>query len=253
MYDIIYIKKCNDTGEVMNDRNKELKEFMKIIGYEFNNMSLLNRALTHSSYINEKRGAQKENNERLEFLGDAILDAVISEYLYKKSDSYEEGDLTRMRASIVCESSLAECGAGLDMGKYFLLGKGEENTGGRTRSSILADALEALFGAIYLDGGWKEAEKFILKCLGGLINQAITGKLHLDYKTRLQEVVQSKTDLNIHYETVKEEGPDHNKTFYVDVIIGEEVKGSGRGRNKKEAEQNAAKDALHRTNIKRIN
>ncbi len=233
----------------MSNRKKELQEFMKTIEYEFKDINLLNRALTHSSYINEKRGVPKENNERLEFLGDAILDAAISEYLYKKSDSYEEGDLTRMRASIVCESSLAECGAGLDMGKYFLLGKGEENTGGRSRSSILADALEALIGAIYLDGGWKEAEKFILKCLGDFINRAITGKLHLDYKTRLQEVVQSKTDLNIHYETVKEEGPDHNKTFYVDVIIGEEIKGSGMGRNKKEAEQSAAKNALRRRDI----
>ena len=234
----------------MDDRTKELYEFMQLIEYNFTDINLLNRALTHSSYINEKRGKPKENNERLEFLGDAILDAVISEYLYKKSDSYEEGDLTRMRASIVCESSLAECGANLNMGKYFLLGKGEENTGGRTRNSILADALEALFGAIYLDGGWKAVEKFILKFLEELISQAVIGKLHMDYKTKLQEVIQAKTDLTIHYETVKEEGPDHNKTFFVDVLIGEGVRGSGIGRSKKEAEQNAAKDALLRTNIK---
>ncbi len=234
----------------MNNRTEKLNEFMKKIGYNFHDINLLNRALTHSSYINEKRGTPKENNERLEFLGDAILDAVISEYLYKKSDSYEEGDLTRMRASIVCESSLAECGSNLNMGQYFLLGKGEENTGGRTRHSIIADTLEALFGAIYLDGGWEAVESFILKCLGDLIKQAIIGKLHLDYKTKLQEVIQSKTDLTIHYETVKEEGPDHNKTFFVDVLIGEGVKGSGVGRSKKEAEQNAAKDALLRTEIK---
>jgi len=217
---------------------------MEIIKYDFKDIELLNKALTHSSYINEKKKSYKDNNERLEFLGDAILDAVISEYLYNKLITCEEGELTRMRASIVCESSLAECGAKLHLGEFFLLGKGEENTGGRNRNSLLADTLEALFGSVYLDGGWDAARKFILETLRDTIDDAVHGKLYSDYKTRLQEIIQGQSDLVIQYETVKEEGPDHNKTFYVHVTIGNEIKGSGCGRNKKEAEQNAAKAAL---------
>ncbi|NLK73161.1 MAG: ribonuclease III [Clostridiales bacterium] len=234
----------------MNSRVNELYRFMEIIKYDFKDSELLNKALTHSSYINEKKKSYKDNNERLEFLGDAILDAVISEYLYNKLKTCEEGELTRMRASIVCESSLAECGAKLHLGEFFLLGKGEENTGGRNRNSLLADTLEALFGAVYLDGGWDIARKFILEKLRDTIDDAVHGKLYSDYKTRLQEIIQGQSDLAIQYETVKEEGPDHNKTFYVNVSIGNEIKGSGCGRNKKEAEQNAAKAALKNINDK---
>lgn len=235
------------TGEVyMNVNQNELDVFMNFIGYQFNDPDLLNRALTHSSYNNEKSNFQKENNERLEFLGDAILDAVISEHLYNRFSAYEEGDLTRMRACIVCEHSLAECASKLQIGKYLLLGKGEENTGGRKRNSILADTVEALFGAVYLDGGWKKTRVFILTCLKNLIQEAVNGKRYLDYKTKLQEVVQAKSDFAIHYDTVKEEGPDHNKTFYIDVFVGKRIKGSGVGKSKKEAEQNAAQDALRK-------
>lgn len=230
----------------MNASQNELSVFMNLIGYQFNSPDLLNRALTHSSYNNEKSNTQKVNNERLEFLGDAILDAVISEHLYNRFSAYEEGDLTRKRACIVCEHSLAECACKLQIGKYLLLGKGEENTGGRKRNSILADTVEALFGAIYLDGGWDKARAFILDCLENLIEEAVNGKRYLDYKTKLQEVIQAKSGLDIHYETVKEEGPDHNKTFYIDVFVGKKVKGSGAGKSKKEAEQNAAQDALQK-------
>lgn len=230
----------------MSCREVELKNFMRIIEYKFDNLDLLNTALTHSSYNNERKGDQKDNNERLEFLGDAILDAVISEYLYLRFGNYEEGDLTRVRASIVCESTLAECGLNHKIGEYILLGKGEENTGGRGRISILANTMEALFGAVYLDGGWKKASKFVLSCLKEIIEDAVNGKLYSDYKTRLQEIIQAKTDLAVMYETVKEEGPDHSKTFYVDVLVGGEFKGSGTGRSKKEAEQNAAKNALQK-------
>lgn len=230
----------------------EMHRFMEIIKYEFKDIKLLNKALTHSSYINEKKKSYKDNNERLEFLGDAILDAVISEYLYNKFNTYEEGKLTRMRASIVCESSLAECAGKLHLGDFFLLGKGEENTGGRNRSSILADTLEALFGAVYLDSGWEAARKFILEKLKDIIDDAIHGRLYPDYKTRLQEIIQANSDLGICYQIVNEEGPDHNKTFYVNVSIGDDIRGGGSGRNKKEAEQNAAKAALSKLDSKKF-
>ncbi|MCG8483060.1 MAG: ribonuclease III [Clostridia bacterium] len=233
----------------MSSRKEELNMFMAKIGYKFNNLDLLNTALTHSSYNNEKKSTHKHNNERLEFLGDAILDAVISQYLYARFENFEEGDLTRMRANIVCESSLADCGVKFQIGQYFLLGKGEENTGGRDRSSIIADTVEAVFGAVYLDGGWDHANRFILNCLQEIIEEVVQGKRYSDFKTKFQEIIQAKTDLDIQYETVKEEGPDHNKTFYVNVSVGREVKGNGSGRSKKEAEQNAAKDALSEMNI----
>lgn len=233
----------------MSSRKDELNEFMKKIGYRFNDLNLLNTALTHSSYNNEKKTKHKSNNERLEFLGDAILDAAISQYLYTRFENFEEGDLTRMRASIVCESSLADCGLKYQIGQYFLLGKGEENTGGRARSSIIADTMEAVFGAVYLDGGWDNASQFVLNSLKEIIEEVVQGKRYSDFKTKFQEIIQANTDLEIQYETVKEEGPDHNKTFYVNVSVGREIKGKGSGRSKKEAEQNAAKDALTIMNI----
>jgi len=229
----------------MGLREKELIGFMGVIGYKFNDIKLLNNALTHSSYMNEKRAETKINNERLEFLGDAILDAVISEYLYLRLAQSEEGVLTRVRANIVCESSLAKCATTLNIGDVILLGKGEVNTGGRQRSSILADAMEAILGSLYLDGGMDNAKKVILSIFAETIENAIAGKLSTDYKTMLQELIQSmKENQPVAYETVKEEGPDHNKIFYVEVKINDVVKGKGKGKNKKEAERNAAKDAL---------
>jgi len=216
----------------MGLREKELNEFMGIIGYIYNDINLLNNALTHSSYMNEKRAETKINNERLEFLGDAILDAVISEYLYLRLKQSEEGVLTRVRANIVCENSLANCAAGLEIGQIILLGKGEVNTGGRERSSILADAMEAILGSLYLDGGMGKTKKVILDIFAETIENAIAGKLSTDYKTMLQELIQStKENQPVVYNTVKEEGPDHNKVFYVEVIINGVVKGKGKGKN----------------------
>lgn len=221
-------------------------DFQKIIQYHFNNSSLLKNALTHSSYINEGKPAQTGNNERLEFLGDAILDAVISDYLYERLEHVEEGELTKLRAVIVCERSLAVCGTKVSIGDYLNLGKGEENSGGRKRSSIIADAMEAVIGAIYLDGGWSAVHEYIIRIFSELIEDAISGKLHMDYKTEIQERLQSHGEAEICYVIEREEGPDHDKTFYANLVFQGSIIGSGSGRSKKEAEQQAAKQALER-------
>lgn len=221
-------------------------DFQKIIQYEFQNVNLLKNALTHSSYINEGKSREAGNNERLEFLGDAILDAVISDYLYSRLDHMEEGELTKLRAVIVCERSLAACGAKISIGSYLRLGKGEENSGGRKRGSILADATEAVIGAIFLDGGWDAVSKFVIRLFSDLIEDALSGKLHMDYKTEIQEKLQSHGETDIGYVIEREEGPDHDKTFYANLILRGNVIGSGSGRSKKEAEQQAAKQALER-------
>lgn len=225
----------------MNDSN-----FQKIIQYEFHNKDLLKNALTHSSYINEGKQSQAGNNERLEFLGDAILDAVISDYLYNRLGNVEEGELTKLRAVIVCERSLAVCGSRISIGSYLRLGKGEENSGGRKRGSIIADAVEAVIGAIYLDGGWDAVHEFVIRTFADLIEDALCGKLHMDYKTEVQERLQSHGETDICYVIEREEGPDHDKTFYANLIFRGSVIGSGCGRSKKEAEQQAAKQALER-------
>ena len=221
-------------------------DFQKIIQYEFQDVNLLKNALTHSSYINEGKPRETGNNERLEFLGDAILDAVISDYLYSRLEHMEEGELTKLRAVIVCERSLAACGAKLSIGSYLRLGKGEENSGGRKRGSILADATEAVIGAIFLDGGWDAVSKFVIRLFSDLIEDALCGKLHMDYKTEIQEKLQSHGETDISYVIEREEGPDHDKTFYANLVLRGSVIGSGSGRSKKEAEQQAAKQALER-------
>lgn len=221
-------------------------EFQKIIQYDFRNANLLKNALTHSSYINEGKSLQIGNNERLEFLGDAILDAVISDYLYSRLGNVEEGELTKMRAVIVCERSLAVCGSKVSIGNYLRLGKGEENSGGRNRNSIVADAMEAVIGAIFLDAGWQTVHDFVIRTFSELIEDAISGKLHMDYKTEIQERLQSHGEAEISYVIEREEGPDHDKTFYANLIFQGSVIGSGSGRSKKEAEQQAAKQALER-------
>lgn len=232
------------------NRQALLQEFMKKIEFSFKDVELLNVALTHSSYDNERKNLKKQNNERLEFLGDAILDAVISQYLFEKFEDFEEGDLTRMRSSIVCETSLADCGKKYDIGKYFLLGKGEENTGGRTRTSIIADAVEAVYGAVYLDVGFEKAAEFIMRSLNDIIEEVVHGKRYSDFKTKLQELVQKKKNSDISYETIREEGPDHEKIFHVEVTIDNIAAGMGSGKNKKEAEQRAARDALNKRKLK---
>ncbi|QXM07468.1 ribonuclease III [Crassaminicella indica] len=228
------------------DRQEVLKELTEKIGYTFKDIALLNEALTHSSYANENKKRNGKHNERLEFLGDAVLSIVISDYLYNRLYTLQEGELTKIRASIVCEPSLANCSRLMNFGKYLLLGKGEEVTGGRERVSILADTFEAIIGAIYLDGGLSKAKEFILNSLKMTIEDAIEGKIFKDYKTHLQEIIQSVNDDKINYEVIDEIGPDHNKVFYVHVKIGNKVLGKGSGKSKKEAEQNAAKEALNK-------
>ncbi len=221
-------------------------EFEKKIQYQFKNIDLLKNALTHSSYLNEGKTVQTGNNERLEFLGDAILDAVISDHLYQRLLNVEEGELTKLRAAIVCERSLSSCGLNAHIGEYLHLGKGEENSGGRKRSSIIADAMEAVIGAVYLDGGWDAAKAYVIRIFSDLIEDAVSGKLHMDYKTAIQEKLQSHGEADINYVIDREEGPDHDKTFYANLIFEGTVIGSGSGRSKKEAEQHAAKQALER-------
>lgn len=219
-------------------------EFQRNINYEFKDPDYLEKALTHSSFVQEKNGRCGKDNERLEFLGDAFFDAIISEALYKKLTHVSEGKLTKIRASIVCEKSLAEQGRKLCIGKFLRMGKGEENMGGRERESILADAMEAVMAAIFLDGGFDEAKSFILRTFADTIENAISGKLIKDYKTELQENLQANGDIKIHYHVDKEDGPDHDKTFYVSLFAEGKQLGEGVGKSKKEAEQNAARYAL---------
>jgi len=223
------------------ENNQKLTERL---GYRFREPKLLRNALTHSSSINETHQRYCDNNERLEFLGDAVLETVISDRLYRLLPKEEEGRLTRLRASIVCEESLAGIGQHLGVGQALILGKGEEHSGGRNRSSMIADGVEAIIGAIYLDGGFKQAQTVVLRLFDSVISSAIEGKLYSDYKTALQERLQINGDVNIQYILDGEEGPDHDKIFYTSVAVDGVILGSGSGRSKKEAEQNAAKAAM---------
>ncbi len=228
-----------------------LNELQAKIDYKFNDIKFLNWALTHSSYANEYKKKKIIYNERLEFLGDSILGVVVSDYIYNQYPKYPEGDLTKLRATVVCEPSLSFLATNLDLGKYLLLGKGEEATGGRDRVSILADAFEALIGAIYLDGDMESAKPFVLHHLKPVIEDAVNGReLFIDYKTQLQETMQKSCKGNIAYKVVKEEGPDHNKVFHTEVCSKEKIIGLGVGKSKKDAEQNAAKAALERMDDK---
>ncbi len=228
------------------ERDMLLTDFQKKICYFFKNKKLLNQSLTHSSFANENRYKKKlTHNERLEFLGDSVLNIIVSEYVYKKFPDDSEGQLTKIRASIVCESSLAYVARKMDLGDYLLLGKGEESTGGRNRDSILADAFEALLGAIYLDGGLESSRKFIIDILKREISQAKNfGYIFTDYKTKFQEVLQKNKKSKVEYLVTREEGPDHDKIFYVNLMVDGKLCGQGEGRSKKEAEQKAAKSAL---------
>lgn len=217
--------------------NRELSELEAKIQYQFQNDKLFRQALTHSSFANEHRLDKQRCNERLEFLGDAVLELVSSDFLYHKYPKRPEGELTKIRASIVCEPTLAYCASDIDLGAYLLLGKGEEATGGRDRNSVVSDAMEALIGAIYLDGGFANAKEFIHRFV---LNDIEHKQLFYDSKTILQEMVQGAGDELLHYETLKEVGPDHNKNFEVRALLGEQEIGRGAGRTKKAAEQLAA-------------
>ena len=218
--------------------NRNLNKLEEKIGYKFKNSDYLKTAMTHSSYANEMHLPKYECNERFEFLGDAVLELVSSEFLFFENTKMPEGELTKLRASMVCEPSLAFCARDIELGEYLLLGKGEEATGGRKRESITSDAMEALIGAIYLDGGFASAKEFIKKFI---LNDLENKKLFYDSKTILQEVVQANFKKEeILYQLIGEEGPDHDKAFYVRVNIGNNPYGEGKGRTKKAAEQQAA-------------
>lgn len=216
---------------------RQLEQLEQKIGYTFQSRALLKHAMMHSSYANEKHYDRTSNNERLEFLGDAVLELSSSEYLYQHYPQKPEGELTKLRASLVCETTLAFCSRELELGEYLLLGKGEELTGGRERPSVVSDAMEALIGAIYLDGGFAPAKEFVVRFI---LNDIEHKQLFFDSKTILQEMIQGQYAETLSYELLKEEGPDHNKSYEVQAVLGETVLGKGAGRTKKAAEQEAA-------------
>ena len=221
---------------------RKLKELQERIGYRFQREELLHQALSHSSYVNEHRQEAGVDNERLEFLGDAVLELSSSEFLYLEYPEMPEGDMTKLRASLVCEPTLAMCAREMNLPDYLLLGKGEEHTGGRFRDSIVSDALEALLGAIYLDGGFASAKEFVKKWI---LTDIEHKKLFYDSKTILQEMAQRDyRDQEVSYVLVGEEGPDHAKQFIAEVRIGGKTLGRGRGSTKKGAEQEAAYRAI---------
>ena len=221
---------------------ERLAAFEEKIGYTFKNKNLLHEALSHSSYANEcKKG--RNSNERLEFLGDSVLSIVISEHLFNHFKHLPEGDLTKIRASLVCEKSLFEFSKQISLGEFILLGKGEENTGGRTRPSIVSDAFEAVIAAVFLDGGMESAREYVLGFIPKDLDKNSAKKLQ-DYKTILQEIIQRNPEEKVEYVLRSQSGPDHDRHFVVEVCLNTNVIGHGEGHSKKQAEQQAAKEAL---------
>ncbi len=218
-----------------------MKALEKNLGYTFKNKSLLINALTHSSYANEARDGVS-SNERLEFLGDSVLSVIVSDYIYKRFNNLPEGELTKIRASLVCEKSLCGFSKELNVGEFLRLGKGEEKGGGRERASILADAFEALLAAIYLDSDLETARNFVLKFVD--LEHSSEEEVFKDYKTALQEIIQRNPEEYVTYILIGESGPDHNKSFEMEVHLNSNVIGRGVGKSKKQAEQMAAKQAL---------
>lgn len=223
-----------------------LNEFEKKINYKFKNIALLQRALTHSSYANECKDG-RTSNERLEFLGDSVLSIVVSDHIFRSFTNRPEGELTKLRANLVCERSLAAYAREIDLGEYLMLGRGEKLTGGDKRDSILSDAFEAVIAAIYLDGGLEAAAEHIMRFVSADLSDGVAGSF-VDYKTLLQEKVQRSREGRVEYILVKEEGPDHMKSFTVQAVVDGKVVGEGVGQNKKKAEQLAAKQALGEEN-----
>ena len=219
-----------------------MKPLEENLRYEFKNKKLLINALTHSSYANEARDGVS-SNERLEFLGDSVLSIVVSEYIYKEFNNLPEGELTKLRASLVCEKSLCQFSRELDLGKYLRLGKGEDKGGGRERDSILADAFEAVLAAMYLDGGFNVAKNHVMRFIKNELKHT-DDEVFKDYKTALQEIIQKNPEEFVTYILTKESGPDHDKVFEVEVRLNSNTIGKGIGKNKKQAEQSAAKEAL---------
>lgn len=224
-------------------RNKELKKWAYSWGLELDNYFLLNKAFTHPTYVFENKKKKLESNQRLEFLGDAVLGMIVAHYLFDNFPDYSEGELTKLRAAVVCEPALADAARKLDLGKYLLLGKGEEMTEGRSRNSNLADAFEALVGALFLEIGLQKTSNFVISLMKNEIIRA-NKETYKDFKTILQEKVQELYSDNVEYKILSEKGPDHDKTFFVGVYFQDELLAKGSGKNKKEAEQKAAEKAL---------
>ena len=218
-----------------------MKEFQEKLGYKFQKEGLLATALTHSSFANEKHCA---NNERLEFLGDSVLSLIVSNFLYKNLKKEDEGELSKLRASLVCEGSLAKVAKRIGIGEALRLGRGEDMSGGRNRNSILSDAFEAVLAAIYLDSDYTVAEEWVMSCMGKDLEEGLSGKFYHDYKTALQEYFQKKSHSSVTYKTVSEEGLEHDKKFVVEVLVDGKALNEGIGSTKKDAEKNAAKIAL---------
>ncbi|MFC4664679.1 MULTISPECIES: ribonuclease III [Oceanobacillus] len=225
--------------------NLELSQLENELGITFQQKDLLKEAFTHSSYVNEYKKSKLNDNERLEFLGDAVLELAVSQYLYRNNQEMPEGEMTKLRAAIVCEASLTVFAKQFDFGKYILLGKGEDKTGGRQRPAILADAFEAFLGALYLDQGFDAVLRFLNMHIFPALT-VDTSTSVMDYKSHLQEIVQQQKDRKIEYEIIEERGPSHYKEFIAQVVIQGEPAGKGNGRTKKEAEQKAARAALEK-------
>ena len=225
--------------------NQKFNELQEKLGITFHNRELLKQAFTHSSYVNEHRIRSFEDNERLEFLGDAVLELTISQYLFKKYPAMSEGDLTKLRAAIVCENSLVNFANELNFGEYVLLGKGEEMTGGRERPALLADVFEAFIGSLYLDQGFDVVCEFLKEIVYPKINAGAFSHV-MDFKSQLQEVIQRDGQGPLEYQIVQEKGPAHNREFISEVLLNGELLGTGIGRSKKEAEQKAAQKALEK-------
>ncbi|WP_181348822.1 ribonuclease III [Thalassobacillus sp. CUG 92003] len=228
---------------------EDFSTLQRKLGITFNRIELLRQAFTHSSYVNEHRKTDQEDNERLEFLGDAVLELGVSQYLYREFPDMAEGELTKFRASIVCEISLVRFANELHFSDLILLGKGEEMTGGRNRPALLADVFEAFIGALYLDQGFEVVVRFLQEHVYPKINQGAFSHA-MDYKSQLQEFIQRDKNNRIDYEIVEEQGPAHNRQFVAHVRIQDETSGIGYGRTKKEAEQKAAEEALIRKGAK---
>lgn len=237
-------KDCEVT--VTKEEKKRLLQFEKRIGASFRKISLLQRALTHKSFANEQKLPPEEQNERLEFLGDAVLELAVSELLMKRYPEFSEGDLSKMRAAVVNEKQLAGLARNFQLGEYLYLGRGEEQTSGREKNSLLADAYEAVLGALYLDRGFQKTAAVIQRHYDPLLKETPPHGFYEDYKTELQERCQDLFRVIPRYRLVAERGPDHDKTFDIEIFVGGDVMGRGVGRSKKEAEQEAAKEALER-------
>jgi len=227
----------------------QINKLQELIGYDFSDPALLVTALTHRSYANEMTEKNNTSNERLEFLGDSLLGMTVALLIFKSKPELSEGQMTKLRAELVCERSLAEIAQELDLGVFLLLGKGEKNTGGQNRPSLLSDAFEAILAAMYLDGGYEPVERFVSTLFSKKISNPRFG--NKDYKTKLQETVQCKPGQTLVYELIDEQGPDHEKSFTVEVKLNGNTIGAGNGKSKKGAEQDAAKAAIDTLKTKR--